>query len=328
MKNNLEYNLRTLPSGEALTQPYRRGGPAGTLFCILLAMCCLLLSSCSSDQDIFTADKPKYRIGYMVCNSTKETLQRFRPLTAYLAKQLDIELEAVAIDTINFARNIETVDFTHTNSLLYVILNHFHGVQILAAEKAGSLGFKTQGAIVALKSSNIHTLEDLKGRTMIFGPMFAPSGYLSQMDLLIRSGIDPEEDLANYSFPSGSFKHKKLIYAVLFGAADAGAFPMLDFERMVKSEELNPDDFVVIAEAPPVAYCNFGVTGKVDDKLATAFKNELLALTPESTVTIDGEIVRVLKRALIDGYEEVNDKDFDLVREMAKRTNMPPYQDY
>ncbi len=264
----------------------------------------------------------------MICNSAEETLQRFRPMTAYLSEQLDIELEAVAIDTINFARKIDTVHFTHTNSLLYIILNRFHGVEILAAEKAGSLGFKTQGAIVALKKSNINTLDDLKGKTMLFGPMFAPSAYLSQMDLLIRNGIDPEEDLANYTIPSGSFKHEKLIYGVLFGAADAGAFPMLDFERMVNAGKLDPEDFVVVAKAPPVAYCNFGVTQKVDSKLAEAFRKAILALTSESTVEIDGEEVRVLKQAWIDGYEVVEDEDFDLVRDMAKRTNMPPYQEY
>ena len=241
---------------------------------ISLIICSIGLSACSADPPQVSDEKKVYRIGYMVCNSAEETLQRFRPLTAYLANQLGIELEAVAIDTINFSRQIETVDFTHTNSLLYIILNRFHGVEILAAEKAGSLGSRTQGAIVALKKSNITTLEELKGKTMIFGPMFAPSAYLSQMDLLIRAGLDPEEHLANYTIPGGSFKHEKLIYGVLFGAADAGAFPMLDFERMVASGKLDPEQFTVIAEAPPIVYCNFGVTQNVDNRLAEAFKKE------------------------------------------------------
>jgi hypothetical protein len=29
---------------------------------------------------------------------------------------------------------------------------------------------------------------------------------------------------------------------------------------------------------------------------------------------------------MVDGYEDIQDKDFDVVRAMAKRTNMPPYQ--
>jgi len=45
-------------------------------------------------------------------------------------------------------------------------------------------------------------------------------------------------------------------------------------------------------------------------------------------VELDGEVVRIFERAQIDGYEDVKDSDFDIVREMAKRTNMPPYQKY
>jgi len=293
-----------------------------------LVLSVLAIGACSSEPLPSGGEKKTYRIGFMICNSAEETLDRFRPLTAYLAKQLDIKLEAVAIDTIDFAREIESVDFTHTNSLLYIILNRFHGVEVLAAEKAGSLGAKTQGAIVALKKSNIRTLEDLQGKTMLFGPMFAPSAYLSQMDLLVRAGFDPEEYLANYSIPGGSFKHEKLIYGVLFGAADAGAFPMLDFERMVASGKLDPEEFTVIAEAPPIVYCNFGVTQKVDADLAAAFRKELLTITLDATVEIEGEIVRVLKQAWVDGYAEISDRDFDPVRDMARRTNMPPYQTY
>ena len=48
----------------------------------------------------------------------------------------------------------------------------------------------------------------------------------------------------------------------------------------------------------------------------------------EDTVEYNGERVSVLARTLTDGYESVEDSDFDIVREMAKRTNMPPYQEY
>jgi phosphonate transport system substrate-binding protein len=51
-------------------------------------------------------------------------------------------------------------------------------------------------------------------------------------------------------------------------------------------------------------------------------------LKKDTTVEIDGEVVKVLDRAQIDGYEGIEDKKYDIVREMAKRTNMPPYQKY
>jgi phosphonate transport system substrate-binding protein len=54
----------------------------------------------------------------------------------------------------------------------------------------------------------------------------------------------------------------------------------------------------------------------------------VLGLTPEDTVEIDGEKVRVLKRALVDGYVNIADEDFNSVRDLARKTNMPPYQTY
>jgi phosphonate transport system substrate-binding protein len=293
---------------------------------LLIIMMLFCIASCNSHPA--TEEKPRYRIGYMICNSTDETLHRFKPLTAYLSKKLGVDFEAVVIDTFRFTKEVDTLDFTHTNSLLYIVMHRNHGVDILALEKAGSLGSRSQGAIVVLKKSGIRNVKELKGKTMIFGPMLAPTGYMTQIDLLLKAGVDPEDDLAFYTIPSGSYKHDKVIYGVLFERYDAGAFPMLDFEKMVREGKIDEDDFTIIAEGEPIPYCNFGVTQRVDDSFAKKFKNVLLSIKRDDTVEIDGEVVRVLDRAFIDGYEDTTDEDFDIVRDMAKRTNMPPYQRY
>lgn len=286
----------------------------------------IIAVSCTSPSD--KNDKKTYKIGYMICNSEEETLLRFRPLTAYLSKKMGVNFEAVAIDTTDFTGEVDKLDFTHTNSLLYIILNRNYGVDILTAEKSGSLGARSKGAIVALKKKGINSLKDLKGKTMIFGPMLAPTGYLAQLDLLLQGGIAPEKDLAFYSIPPGSFKHEKVVYAVQFEKFDAGAFPMPDFERMAAEGKIDPDDFKIIAESQPIPYCNFGFTQRVEESFAMKFKQALLDINKDDTVEIDGEVLRVLERAQTDGYEDVKDKDFDIVRDMARRTNMPPYQKF
>jgi phosphonate transport system substrate-binding protein len=284
-----------------------------------------LIVSCNSPAK---EEKRTYKIGYMICNSKEETLRRFMPLTEYLSKKLGVNFEATTIDTFDFTKEVDKLDFTHTNSLLYIIMNRNHGVEILAAEKAGSLGYRSKGAIVTLNKSGIKSLRDLNGKTMVFGPMLAPTAYMTQLDILLKNGIDPEDDLAFYSIPSGSYKHEKVIYSVLFEKYDAGAFPMLDFEKMVRERKIERNDFRVIAEGKAMPYCNFGFTQRVDDSFAKRFKKTLLDIKKDDTVEIDGEVVKVLDRAEIDGYEDIKDADFDVVREMAKKTNMPPYQKY
>lgn len=293
---------------------------------ILLLM--FAIACTKQEQTAQKSDRPTYKIGYMICNSEKETLHRFIPFSKYLGDKLGVNFETVAIDTINFTKEIDTLDFTHTNSLLYIILNRFNGVEVLAAEKKGSLGFRSQGIILSRKDSGINKISDLKGKTMIFGPMLAPTGFMAQVDIMQKAGIDPEQDLAFYTIPNGSFKHEKVIYGVMFGKYDAGSVPIDDLESMAADNRIDLNDFTIIGRNDPIPYCNFGVTQKIDENLARRFKEAVLAITPADTVDIDGQKIKVLERALTDGYVDIKNGDFDVVREMAKRTNMPPYQKY
>ncbi|MEW6601395.1 MAG: phosphate/phosphite/phosphonate ABC transporter substrate-binding protein [Nitrospirota bacterium] len=298
----------------------------GKLKIFILIILLLFIFSCTKAP---SPDGGKtYKIGYMICNSEQETLHRFKPFTAYLGRELGVKFEMSAIDTSDFTKHVDELDFTHTNSLLYVIMNRNNGVEILAAEKSGSLGARAKGLIIASKKSDIHSIKDLKGKTMIFGPSLGPTSYMAQLDILMKNGIDPENDLAYYSIPSGSFKHEKVIYGVLFGKFDAGAVPLLDFERMSVDGRIDPNDFTVLAEGEPIPYCNFAVTQKVPEDFAKRFREVVLNVTKDDTVELDGEVIKVLERANIDGYDAVKDEDFDGIRDMAKRTNMPPYQRY
>jgi len=293
------------------------------LFLVLALSINLLSCSRASEQAVAART---YRIGYMICNSEQETLRRFKPMTAYLSKKLGVLFEIRAIDTTDFSKSVDTLDFTHTNSLLSIIMHRNQGVDILAAERSGSLGARASGLIVALKRSGLKHVSELKGKTMVFGPMLGPTSYMAQLDLLLKNKIDPENDLASYAVPSGTFKHEKAVYGVLLGKYDAGAVPLLDFERMATEGRIDAAEFVVLAESEPIPYCNFGVNQKVDEGLAKRFKQALLSLTKNDTAEVDGEVVRVLERASVDGYDDIQDRDLDGVRGMAKRTNMPPYQ--
>ncbi len=275
-------------------------------------------------------ERPRMRIGYMNCNSEAETMQRFRPLTRYLSEKLGIDFETVPVDTQDFEERFSKgeFEFTHSNSLVYIILKEAHDLQLLATEKRGQFGSRTAGAIISRKGSGIETIADLKGKRMVFGPQLAPTGYLAQYDLMLEAGLDPERDLAYYAIPSGSFKHEKVVYGVYFGDYDVAAAPALDLEVMTREGKITADDFHIIAQSPIIPYCTFGASQKVDAGLREKFRQVLLELKPEDTVTIDGEQVKVLKSAWVDGFDHLVDSDYDPIREMARRANMPPYQQF
>ena len=292
---------------------------------ILFIFSLTLITGCKSE-----GKRPVVKIGYMLCNSEQETLQRFLPLTRYLSDKVGVDFEMVPVDTNDFEKRFKSGEFafTHTNSVLYIILRENHGVELIATEKRGKFGSRTVGAIIALKGRGIEKLSDIKGKRMAFGPMLAPTGYLAEYDLMLAAGINPENDLGHYTIPSGSYKHEKLIYGVLYGKYDVATAPMLDIETMTRDGKISIDDFVILAQSKPIPYCTFAVAKGTDPALVSKVRNALLSLKPSDTAGVNGEKLKVMKAAWIDGYEELLDSDYDPIREMAKRVNMPPYQKY
>jgi phosphonate transport system substrate-binding protein len=290
----------------------------------ITALSLLLLTSCKEQG------RKVVKIGYMNCNNEQETKHRFVPLTRYLSDKVGVEFVMVPVDTHDFEKRFNQGEFvfTHTNSLLYIVLNERNKLKLLASEKRGNFGSRSGGAIIAKKGSGIEKLEQIKGKRFAFGPMLAPTGYLAEYDLMLRSGIDPEKDFASYTIPSGSFKHEKLIYGVMFGEYDVSAATLMDLEVMTKEGKISADDFTILAQTPLIPYCTFAAAANTDPALFEKVKKALLELKPSDTAEVDGEKVKVLKAAWIDGYEELTDKDYDAVREMAKRVNMPPYQKF
>jgi ABC-type phosphate/phosphonate transport system substrate-binding protein len=66
----------------------------------------------------------------------------------------------------------------------------------------------------------------------------------------------------------------------------------------------------------------------VDRGLAQEVKKILLDLKQDETVLVNGEVLRVLGSAWLDGFVEADDKEYDTIRERLKRCNMAPYKKY
>lgn len=292
---------------------------------LLVLISALVLVSCKNENAGQTV-----KIGYMLCNSEEETTERFLPLTRYLSDKVGVNFVMVPVDTQDFEKRFKAGEFafTHSNSLIYVVLRENEKVELVASEKRGKFGSRTAGTILVRKDSGMTRLSDIKGKRMAFGPMLAPTGYLAEYDLMLQGGINPEQDLAHYTIPSGSFKHEKLIYGVLYGKYDVAAAPLLDIEIMTREGKISPDDFTILAQSKPIPYCTFAVAKDADPALVKKVRAALLALKPADTAEVEGEKVKVLKAARIDGYEELLDSDYEPIREMARRVNMPPYQKY
>ncbi len=66
----------------------------------------------------------------------------------------------------------------------------------------------------------------------------------------------------------------------------------------------------------------------VDRGLARKVKETLLNLRKDETVLVNGEVLRILDSAWLEGFVAVDDSEYDSIRERLKRCNMAPYRKY
>jgi phosphonate transport system substrate-binding protein len=274
------------------------------------------------------ADKAPIRIGYMICDSYEASKARFAPFTAYLAEKIGRPVEMILANTFDFEDLIKEnkVDFFHVNSIIAVLLKEKYQAELLAVDIQGRYGYKASGTLIALKESGITTIDDMRGKRMVFGPSLAPFGYMAQYAMLLDKGFDPESDFSYYAIPAGSAKHDKVIYGVLFGTYDVGAAPRIDLDRMADAGIIELDDFTIIAESEPMPYCTLGAAPSVDPALRKQVRDLALGLKADETVQVEGELLKVLKRMLINGFVPAVDSEYDPIRAALKRCNMAPYK--
>jgi len=289
----------------------------------------LLLTSLAVSCTNAGKDAVPLRVGYMICNSLDETQARFAPLSAYLSEQLGREVRPVYLDTVDFEDAVKAGEFDliHTNSLLYIWFSDEYDFRILSGEKRGRYGSFATGNIVVHADSDIRSVADLKGKRFVFGPPLAPTAHISPYHLLLQGGVDPEADLF-YAIPWGSFKHEKALYGVWHGKYDAAAAPSLDLELMERDSKLPLEDLRVIAEGPQVPYCVFSAPPSLPAETFRKVQSVLFAIDDEAAAAVDGEVLKVLKSAGVDGFEPLEERDFEPLRVMARESKLPPYAEY
>jgi phosphonate transport system substrate-binding protein len=316
----------------------------------------------TAQQPVVTSGEP-LKLAYLICNSSEETVERFSPQAAYIGEKLGRKVIMYPMHAYQAEDVIKVMkpQYGKTNSIVYIQLKHSIDLDLMAGEKRGPLGRFTTGTIISLKGSGIKTMQDLKGKKFAFGPMFAPFGYLVQYDLMLKAGIDPEEDLSYYAIPWGAYKHEKTIYGAYFGGYDAAAGPTLDLELLSGNGKIKMEDYNIIAESEKGPYCTFWATKDADPVLRDKIKQIILDIDYTSSVLMhpdrlsvvsveikndgtaketpiewdvpghflqSGEVLNLCKTGKIDGFEEAKDSDYDVLRDMMKNVKMDPYSEF
>lgn len=251
------------------------------------------------------------RFGILPRLSAVELTTMFTPLADYLSRETGEKVSLVIpkdFDAFKSLVKTGQVDMGFANPLIYVQLKKEADIDPLALSSEPKAGTRFRGIIIARRDSGIEKLQDLKGKRLIFVEKDSAAGYIFQMLLLSKAGIDIHKDFTTLPFAK---KHDNVTMAVFNKAADAGGIREDDLEKMKDKVDLSQIRIVAYTDYFP----NWPVfaTPKLDKNKAAKVKAALLKLKPN-----EAESNKILEAAKLTGFTQVSDKDYDQLRQAAK----------
>jgi len=251
------------------------------------------------------------RFGILPRLSAMELHAMFNPLAEYLSKETGEKVSLVIPKDFEAFKEAVTsgqIDIGFANSLVYVQLKKNANLEPLAVSSEAKSGTRFRGIIIARKDGGINKVQDLKGKKLIFVDKDSAAGYVFQMLLLSKAGLDVEKDFTTLPFAK---KHDNVTMAVFNKAADAGGIREDDLDKMKDKVDLSQLRVVGYTDYFP-NWPLFG-TPRLNKAAEAKIKAALFKLKPN-----DPANDQILGAARLTGFAHVTDKDYDELRKAAK----------
>lgn len=279
----------------------------------------------------WAAQVPQLRVGVLGGENEADRLGRFGPYRELLERTFEIPVRLfMASDYAGViqAFGARQLEISTMSPAAYAAawLDTDGGVEpILCTEEAdGSISYVA--VMVARADSGITSLEQMRGRSIVWSDPNSASGYLIPRFALRRQGVNPDRYFARTGFGGG---HEQAIVAVLqrqYDAAvtwasgigdEAEGFTRGALRSMVEKGMVNMRDLRVIWRSEPII--NGPTTVRAD--LPASFKEDM-KLFHLALPRAHPEIYRQIERGGGAGYREVTHAQYrfmvDLRREEAQ----------
>lgn len=217
------------------------------------------------------------RVSAIPDEAPTELLRKFKPLGAYLEKELGMQVEFVPV-----ADYPAVVEALATDRLDLAWLGGFTFVQVrLKTGNAIPLVQREQDAQFTSKfitaNPEVKSLADLKGKTFAFGSISSTSGSLMPRYFMLKDGIKPESYFSRIGY-SGA--HDATAAWVQAGKVDGGVLNASVWDKLVAAGKVDTAKVRVFATTPAYYDYNWTVRGTLDPALTAKIKQAFLALDP------------------------------------------------
>ncbi len=256
-------------------------------------------------------------IAILPCKDVVMTFKKFHPLVTYLKQETGLNIRLIVPkDSVEFERDLKNgdIDFTFQDPYTYVRLADFYN----KADLLGALtweGTRVQsGVVIVRKDSGTNKLEDLRGKTVMFGPRLSATTWVVAKLLFEQRGIDIDKDLKAYS--NGTCC-EDIAFNVYLKTVDAGV--VCDHflgEHSEKQQELGIDanEIVIIDRTRLIPTNVFAASRAVSKDIINTINQALLRLDK-----VKSAHTKLLYPAELGGFEKSRDKDYDDMRMLMDR---------
>ena len=212
------------------------------------------------DHTVYVAeDAPTIlRVGVLANHGVHAGIRRWQPMMDYLSELVPKHsFEVVPLDFNEMSRQLlaHEIQFIVTNPGQYHNLSNSFPLSWLATMKSrkhGGTTFAIGSTIIVPNSSDIYTLEDLKGSKIVASDPQALGGFQAARGLLQDEGFDTKHFFEEVRFLG--FPLEPIVYQVRDGTVDAAITPFCTLEEMVEQGLVKMKDFRVIHPLTPEGY--------------------------------------------------------------------------
>lgn len=267
----------------------------------------MLAMGCGSPAKTDSATNPaKLKIALLPDESPSTVIKNNEKLKEYLASVLKKDVELIV--TTDYSSMIEAmrkgqIDIAYFGPLSYILLKQkMADVEPFAAKlEKGSPTY--QGVIIASAASGISELSDIKGKTMAYGDQASTSSHLIPKQILLENKLKAGEDYKEVFVGA----HDAVLKAVQNGNAQAGGLSKPIYNQLVEKKVVDTAKVKVIKLSPQYPNYPWVMRTSLDKNLQENIRQAFYGLK-------DKDILKALKA---DGFAAIQDKDYDVIRNMV-----------
>ncbi|MBU0768739.1 MAG: phosphate/phosphite/phosphonate ABC transporter substrate-binding protein [Proteobacteria bacterium] len=260
------------------------------------------------------ADEIKKNITLAIfpCTDVVMSFKKFHPLITYLEKETGFDIRMVVPrDYEEFEREIKNknIDFALQDPNIYVKSVRLYDKDTLIRALTREGATSQSGVVISRKNGSVKKLEDLKGKTVMFGPKLSAARWVAARLLFEENGINIDKDLKAYS---NGRCCEDVAFNVHIKAVDAGVVcdHFLE-EHAEKQQELGVEakQFSVICKTKSVPTKVFAARQDINNGIITKVTQALLNLDNQKPAH-----TKILYQAELGGFQRSKDEYYDGIR--------------